>query len=130
MSVTVHCDHCKQVIVEVAYQLRALDATRVDTSPTIGTNAHLHWDCVPLFWRDDEAGKPPVATSPIVYLLWSNKHSMWWRPDAQGYTADIAEAGRFDHTAADRYVVQSANHGMLSAVTCMVAAPDNWRTTP
>lgn len=22
-----------------------------------------------------------------TYLLWSNKHQMWWRPDALGYPA-------------------------------------------
>lgn len=58
MSVTVNCDHCKDPITDVAYNLRALDATRVDTSPIIGTNAHLHWDCVPIFGRSDERYEP------------------------------------------------------------------------
>ena len=29
------------------------------------------------------------------YLIWSNQHSMWWRPDSKGYTPELAEAGRY-----------------------------------
>lgn len=61
----------------------------------------------------------------IVYLLWSNKHQMWWRPDAQGYTDDEAQAGRYDELTALHYVCQSAQCGILGQVTCMVAARDN-----
>jgi hypothetical protein len=64
--------------------------------------------------------------SDVVYLLWSNKHQAWWRPDARGYTNKEAEAGRYSEPRAIHYVVQSAQCGELDAVTCMVAAPDNW----
>lgn len=30
------------------------------------------------------------------YLIWSNEHRMWWRPNRSGYTRDIAQAGRYD----------------------------------
>ena len=66
--------------------------------------------------------------SEIKYLLWSNKHQMWWRPDARGYTGDIVEAGRYTKAAAIRYVVKSAQCGLLSGVTCMVAY--GWAETP
>lgn len=60
----------------------------------------------------------------IVFLLWSNKHSLWWSPDARGYTNDINEAGRYSQAAAVQHVVQSAFHGRVDRVTCMVAAPE------
>jgi len=62
----------------------------------------------------------------IVYLLWSNKHQMWWRASSQGYTDDIAEAGRYTEWHAIEKVRHSAFCGILAQVTCMVAAPDNW----
>ena len=65
----------------------------------------------------------------IVYLLWSNKHSMWWRPLDMGYTSDINEAGRYTEELALVRVLNSAHCGILAQVTCMVAAPDNWATT-
>lgn len=68
--------------------------------------------------------------SEIVYLLWSNKHSMWWRPASRGYTDNIDEAGRYSQDEAVRKVVASAQSGQLAHVTCMVAAPDNWTGTP
>lgn len=63
----------------------------------------------------------------VVYLLWSNKHDMWWRPDDRGYTNNQDEAGRYSEAEAIERVVQSAHSGRLAQVTCMVAAPDNWQ---
>jgi hypothetical protein len=64
--------------------------------------------------------------SAVTYLLWSNKHEAWWRPDGWGYTDDIEQAGRFSEADAVENVVRSANCGILDQVTSMVAAPDNW----
>lgn len=55
-----------------------------------------------------------------VYLLWSNKHSMWWRADAGGYTEDRSQAGRYTRTDAAEWCANSADHGIISHVTCMV----------
>jgi hypothetical protein len=63
----------------------------------------------------------------IVYLLWSNKHQMWWKPRAMGYTGDIGEAGRYTQAEALRRVRNSALCGILGQVTCMVAAPEVWK---
>lgn len=67
---------------------------------------------------------PPPRDVP--FLLWSNKHQAWWRPDAMGYTTDTARAGRYAAADATRHVVESAMCGRLDQVTCMVAAPENW----
>jgi hypothetical protein len=67
--------------------------------------------------------------SEIVFLLWSNKHGMWWKPNEMGYTPNLDEAGRYSEDAAVECVVRSAFWGDLSKVTAMVAAPDNWTVT-
>ena len=68
----------------------------------------------------------PAPPSTVVYLLWSHKHDMWWSPAAAGYTTDMTRAGRYSEREAVRYVVNSAQCGLLAQVTSMVAAPDNW----
>ncbi len=62
----------------------------------------------------------------IHYLLWSNKHEMWWRPAGRGYTADMAEAGAYTEEQAVAAVRQSALCQDRNKVTLMVAAPPEW----
>jgi hypothetical protein len=62
----------------------------------------------------------------IHYLLWSNKHTAWWRPDGRGYTDDIAQAGAYTQEQAVRHVVQSSYCQDRNQVTLMVAAPPGW----
>ena len=73
---------------------------------------------------DIEAGRADDAG--LVYLLWSNKHAMWWRAQSRGYSPEIADAGRYSEADALERVLASAQCGILEQVTCMVAAPDNW----
>jgi len=60
----------------------------------------------------------------MMFRLWSNKHGMWWRANARGYTSEVDEAGLYTEERAVRHVVQSAYHGLVSQVTCMVVAAD------
>lgn len=37
-----------------------------------------------------------------MYLIWSNEHRAWWRPNGRGYTSDLAAAGRYSREDAMR----------------------------
>lgn len=41
------------------------------------------------------------------YLIWSFEHQAWWRPNSNGYTTDLAQAGRYSQEEAGRIVTQS-----------------------
>lgn len=43
------------------------------------------------------------------YLIWSNEHNAWWRPNSQGYTHSIEAAGRYGLQEAIR-VSNQANY--------------------
>lgn len=30
-----------------------------------------------------------------IYLIWSNEHRAWWKPNSLGYTTDIRAAGAY-----------------------------------
>ena len=36
------------------------------------------------------------------YLIWSNEHRAWWRPDSKGYTVNMGGAGRYSRQEALR----------------------------
>jgi len=61
------------------------------------------------------------AMPEIKFLLWSNKHAMWWRPDSRGYTVNRDEAGRYTQAEALEKVLASSFCMILEQVTCMVA---------
>lgn len=35
-----------------------------------------------------------------AYLIWSNEHRAWWRPNSAGYTIHAEAAGRYPHDKA------------------------------
>lgn len=39
------------------------------------------------------------------YLVWSNEHRAWWRPNAQGYTISLEKAGRYTRDEAIRHSI-------------------------
>lgn len=41
------------------------------------------------------------------WLIWSNEHDGWWKPNAWGYTKLIAEAGRYKFASASAVCMQA-----------------------
>lgn len=41
------------------------------------------------------------------WLIWSNEHSAWWKPNGMGYTQSVADAGRYSFAEAMQ-IVRSA----------------------
>jgi hypothetical protein len=42
-----------------------------------------------------------------MYLIWSFEHHAWWRPERQGYTDNMADAGRYTAREAGEIVTAS-----------------------
>lgn len=60
-----------------------------------------------------------MAAELEEYLVWSNEHGGWWRPENAGYSRDIREAGRYTHREAMVICARSipgipAKHGVLA----------------
>jgi hypothetical protein len=43
----------------------------------------------------------------IVYVIWSFEHHAWWRPDWNGYTVALADAGRYTEPEADEILARA-----------------------
>lgn len=50
------------------------------------------------------------------YLIWSNEHVAWWRPDHSGYTVSIEYAGRYSREDAMQ-ICKGANYGFMQDTT-------------
>ncbi|HEV7297950.1 MAG TPA: hypothetical protein VGN72_01190 [Tepidisphaeraceae bacterium] len=37
----------------------------------------------------------PVNPNDGPWLVWSNEHNAWWRPEWKGYTQQVRDAGRY-----------------------------------
>lgn len=48
------------------------------------------------------------------YLIWSNEHGAWWRPNSRGYTINLEQAGRYSYQAAID-IASSARDGWPSS---------------
>jgi hypothetical protein len=51
------------------------------------------------------SGEDPVTRTggplePTDYLIWSNEHRAWWRPNSRGYTVHLEAAGRYTRAEA------------------------------
>lgn len=49
----------------------------------------------------------------MQFLIWSNQHGRWWRPDERGYTPFIEEAGPYSRPDAERIVAKATLNGRL-----------------
>lgn len=36
-----------------------------------------------------------MSNSIRTYLIWSNEHKAWWRPNSRGYTQNMKSAGHY-----------------------------------
>jgi hypothetical protein len=43
----------------------------------------------------------------MSWLIWSNEHGAWWKPGRNGYTRELAQAGRYGKAEADEIVAQA-----------------------
>lgn len=44
----------------------------------------------------------------MLFVIWSAEHNAWWRPDHNGYTSSLKDAGRYERDEAAR-IVRNAN---------------------
>lgn len=62
-----------------------------------------------------------AALMPGLYLIWSNEHKAWWRPDSRGYTIDVAQAGRYERDDAIRIASGSRDGWFVGEVPAEIA---------
>ena len=48
----------------------------------------------------DEVRAVLAEAGVAEYVIWSNEHRTWWRANSQGYTIDLAAAGRYTRAEA------------------------------
>jgi hypothetical protein len=53
----------------------------------------------------------------MPYLIWSDEHEAWWRPNCRGYTTKVSEAGGYTFAEAAEIVVPHIPPGEQIAVT-------------
>jgi len=83
----------------------------------------------------------PQCVHPTAkqYLVWSNEHRAWWRPNSNGYTGSIDQAGRYTRHEAVR-IVDGANafiptdherfEVMVLAPECIPTSGDRTASSP
>lgn len=62
----------------------------------------------------------------IKYLVWSNEHQRWWRPNSMGYTPYLKEAGRYTEQEAIKCALSGALNGILAKADVIVADYDTF----
>lgn len=63
----------------------------------------------------------PSNTPTTFYRLWSHEHMAWWRPNGQGYTEKLSEAGSYSQGCAVEYVLDHIPPGEEVAVPVQFA---------
>ncbi len=49
------------------------------------------------------------------WLVWSNEHEAWWRPNSSGYTVHVDNAGRYTHEEAMKIQTEASYRGNCTA---------------
>jgi hypothetical protein len=57
-----------------------------------------------------------------AYLIWSNEHLGWWRPDGNGYAQHLSEAGQFTREVALLYCLHGI-HGTAERLGMLPELP-------
>lgn len=63
----------------------------------------------------------------MVYLIWSEEHSAWWRKNCCGYTQTIRHAGRYSEHRAQE-IVNNANGDGRTFCEVALAVPEGFDT--
>lgn len=50
------------------------------------------------------------------YLIWSEEHGAWWRPNSCGYTKSLKEAGQYSYDGAFKIASNANAHGRFCEV--------------
>ena len=62
-------------------------------------------------------------TQPALWLIWSNEHRGWWKPNQAGYTKNRIAAGRYKFELA-RQIILNANRYLDSDTPNETMCPD------
>lgn len=50
----------------------------------------------------------------LIYVIWSHEHHQWWKPNAMGYTPDLALAGRYTREKAYKPVLNDVKNDEIA----------------
>lgn len=91
------------------YELLAMSQETLNHKIEEATNP-LHNKIIHLETQLKQAQEAIEAARLEIYLIWSNEHNAWWRPNRNSYTTDISKAGRYSLEMAIE-ICNGANYG-------------------